>query len=79
MRKKTNDGLEFGPNASWMPFPKTKLLYTAAKTDNLEMTREACSEGNINAYGTCKHWSPLHVAAFYGSKGKIIKILFFVK
>ena len=69
MRKKTVDSLEFGPNASWIPFPRTKLIYTAAKTNNLEMAKEAIVQGNIDAYGTCKHWTPLHVACFYGSKG----------
>ena len=60
MRKKTVDSLEFGPNASWIPFPRTKLIYTAAKTNNLEMAKEAIVQGNIDAYGTCKHWTPLH-------------------
>jgi len=68
MRKKTVDSLEFGPNASWIPFPRTKLIYTAAKTNNLEMAKEAIVQGNIDAYGTCTHWTPLHVACFYGSK-----------
>ena len=78
MRRKTYQCIEYGPNATWIPFPKTKLMYMAAKTNNLDMAREVVGDANINAHGTCKLWTPLHVAAFEGSLGKDIYIYFFL-
>lgn len=64
------DCIEIGPNASWIPFPRTKQLYLAAKTNNIELAKEVADLANLNAHGTCKLWTPLHVASFYGSLGK---------
>ena len=69
IRRKTYQCIEYGPNATWVPFPKTKLLYMASKTNNIDMAREVIEDANINAYGTCKLWTPLHIAAFEGSLG----------
>ena len=70
MRQRMMDCIEYGPNASWIPFPKSKQLYLAAKNNNLDLAKEAGRDGNINAYGTCNHWTPLHVACYHGSLGQ---------
>ena len=62
--------IEYGPNASWMPFPKTKQLYLAAKKNNVTLAKESGKDANINAFGTCNNWTPLHVASFHGSLGR---------
>eukprot|EP00092_Neocalanus_flemingeri_P105693 GFUD01135498.1.p1 GENE.GFUD01135498.1~~GFUD01135498.1.p1 ORF type:complete len:616 (+),score=152.19 GFUD01135498.1:39-1850(+) len=73
MRKKMQDGHEFGPNATWKNYPKTKQVFMAAKSDNLAILQEVYDTTiNLNAYGTCKLWTPLHVACFYGSQ-KVVK------
>lgn len=75
IRRKMQNGHEFGPNATWKNYPKTKQVFMAAKTDNIAMLQEVHDKSiNLNAYGTCKLWTPLHVACFYGSQ-KVVKFL----
>ena len=76
LRRKMCDGLEFGPNATWTNFPKTKMVFMSAKKDNIDALKDVSEDGtaNLNAYGTCKLWTPLHVACFYGS-AKVAKYL----
>ena len=75
LRRKMFDGLEFGPNASWWNFPKTKQIFMSAKRDEIDKLKDVVdSSVNLNAYGTCKYWTPLHVACFYGSQ-KVAKYL----
>ena len=76
LRRKMFDGLEFGPNASWVNFPKTKQVFMAAKRDNIDALKDVSEDTtvNLNAYGTCHYWTPLHVACFYGSQ-KVVKFL----
>ena len=79
LRRKMCAGLEFGPNTTWRNFPRTKQVFMAAKSDNIDMVREVADQDsgdpvNLNAYGTCHFWTPLHVAAFYGS-AKVTKFL----
>ena len=76
LRRKMYDGLEFGPNATWRNFPKTKMVFMSAKKDNVDALRDVTEDGtaNLNAYGTCRLWTPLHVACFYGS-AKVTKFL----
>ena len=77
LRRKMFDGLEFGPNATWRNLPKTKQVFSAAKKDNVDMIKDVSEEENtvnLNAYGTCHYWTPLHVACFYGSQ-KVAKYL----
>jgi len=76
LRRKMCDGLEFGPNATWTNFPKTKMVFMSAKKDNIDALKDVSEDGtaNLNAYGTCKLWTPLHVASFYGS-AKVTKYL----
>jgi len=75
MRRKMQDGNEFGPNATWTNYPKTKQVFIAAKSDNIAMMKEVHDKSvNLDAYGTCKLWTPLHVACFYGSQ-KVTKFL----
>ena len=70
IRRKALSGIEYGPNATWSSFPKTKLLFQAATNNDIDRAKEVIDESNIDAYGTCKVWTPLHVTAFYGSHGK---------
>jgi len=45
------------------------------KSDNIGILQEVHEKSiNLNAYGTCKLWTPLHVACFYGSL-KVVKFL----
>jgi len=75
IRRKMQDGHEFGPNTTWTNYPKTKQVFMAAKSDNVAMLQEVHDKSiNLNAYGTCKLWTPLHVACFYGSL-KVAKFL----
>ena len=76
LRLKMFAGLEFGPNATWTNFPKTKQIFMAAKSDNIDMVRDVTEDKtvNLNAYGPCHYWTPLHVACFYGSI-KVAKFL----
>ena len=75
LRKKMFDGLEFGPNTTWRNFPKTKQIFMSAKRDDLENLKQIIDESvNLNAYGSAKYWTPLHVACFYGSH-KVAKYL----
>jgi len=75
IRRKMQDGHEFGPNTTWTNYPKTKQVFMAAKSDNIAMLQEVHDKSiNLNAYGTCKLWTPLHVACFYGSQ-KVTKFL----
>jgi len=75
IRRKMQDGHEFGPNATWTNYPKTKQVFMAAKSDNIAILQEVHDKSiNLNAYGTCKLWTPLHVACFYGSQ-KVVKFL----
>ena len=48
----------------------------AAKSDNIDIVTDVSSDKtvNLNAYGTCNLWTPLHVACFYGSQ-KAVKFL----
>ena len=69
------DGLEFGPNTSWTNFPKTKQIFMSAKKDDLANIKQVLDPSvNLNAFGTCKLWTPLHVACFYGSQ-KVARFL----
>ena len=62
-------GLEFGPNATWRNFPKTKQVFMSARRDDLGNLKDVVDQSvNLNAYGSCKYWTPLHVACFYGSQ-----------
>jgi len=76
LRRKMYNGLEFGPNATWRNFPKTKQVFMAAKSDNIDILTDVSSDKsvNLNAYGTCNLWTPLHVACFFGSQ-KAVKFL----
>ena len=77
MRRRMFDGIEFGPNATWTNFPKTKQVFMAAKCDGVDMIKDVTEDDdtvNLNAYGTCHYWTPLHVACFYGSQ-KVAKFL----
>lgn len=77
MRRRMFDGIEFGPNATWTNFPKTKQVFMAAKSDGVDMIKDVTEDDdtvNLNAYGTCHFWTPLHVACFYGSQ-KVAKFL----
>ena len=75
LRRKMFDGLEFGPNATWWNFPKTKQIFMSAKRDDLQNIKDVVDQSvNLNAYGTGKYWTPLHVACFYGSQ-KVAKYL----
>ena len=77
MRRRMFDGIEFGPNATWTNFPKTKQVFMAAKSDGVDMIKDVTEDDdtvNLNAYGTCHYWTPLHVACFYGSQ-KVAKFL----
>ena len=44
--------------------------------NNIDALKDVSEDGtaNLNAYGTCKLWTPLHVASFYGS-AKVTKYL----
>ena len=69
------NALEFGPNATWWNFPKTKQIFMSAKRDDLQNLKDVVDQSvNLNAYGTSRYWTPLHVACFYGSK-KVAKYL----
>ena len=69
MRKKIQDGLQFGPNATWIDYPKTKLLFMAASSDNLGLAEEVLEKKGVcvNSWGSCQNWTPLHVACHHGS------------
>ena len=75
LRRKMFDGLEFGPNTTWTNFPKTKQIFMSAKRDDLANIKQVLDDSvNLNAFGTCKLWTPLHVACFYGSQ-KVARFL----
>ena len=76
MRKKIQEGLQFGPNATWTDYPKTKLLFMAASSDNLGLAEEVLENKrvNVNSFGSCENWTPLHVACHHGSL-RVAKIL----
>ena len=69
MRKKIQEGLQFGPNATWTDYPKTKLLFMAASSDNLGLAEEVLEKKgvSVNSWGSCQNWTPLHVACHHGS------------
>ena len=47
----------------------------SAKRDDLQNLKDVVDQSvNLNAYGTGKYWTPLHVACFYGSQ-KVAKYL----
>ena len=70
MRRKIQDGLQFGPNATWRDYPKTKLLFMAASNDNLGLAEEVLENKGVcvNSWGSCQNWTPLHVACHHGSQ-----------
>ena len=76
MRRKIQEGLEFGPNATWTDYPKTKLLYMAASSDNLGLAEEVLENKrvNVNSWGSAENWTPLHVACHRGSQ-RVAKLL----
>ena len=51
------EGLEFGPNATWTNYPKTKLVFMAARTDNLAMAQVDGLKDHCRKRGV-KSWSP---------------------
>lgn len=69
IRKKIQDGLQFGPNATWTDYPKTKLLFMAASNDNFGLAEEVLEKKGVcvNSWGSCQNWTPLHVACHHGS------------
>ena len=76
MRRKIQEGLEFGPNATWTDYPKTKLLFMAASSDNLGLAEEVLENKrvDVNSWGSSENRTPLHVACHRGSQ-RVAKLL----